>query len=216
MREIVETEAVNRSAVFNTRYRAWVRFLSVVRPGVIFAGRLESRPELNQAAHLLGMKTTSVKLGIGEEMLPSFTAFKSDGAFDDNAFPDLTLLWGEPQKKFLAERLPEYKNAIEVSGRTRNDLFVREAEAVDIRAVRKRAGLHEQDRVVFCGATSRTRYGLWPGGPHGTCCMAPRTIGGKSPGAATRRPTKFQGCGVRREAAPRGQSRADFGYAFAD
>ncbi len=173
---VLEAEVINRSALLDLKCRAWSEIFSRFNPEIVFGGRLESRPDINYAAHHCSAKTVTIKLGVGEEMLPSFIACKADKTFDHHAFPDMILVWGEQQKKFLSERLPEYQGKIETSGRTRNDTFINEVHSVDLEKIRSRLGLEEKDRLILYGATARTRYGMVRDQPWGTSCLSSETM----------------------------------------
>ena len=175
--KLIVTAAIPRySALYDLRYRAWIEIFSRLRPAAVFGGRLEVRPDINAAARKLGVKSTTIKLGVSEEMLPPYIAFHADGTFDQSALPDLTLVWGDRQKELLRRRFPEFSGAIEAAGRTRNDSFVNELSSVNVNSVRRRIGLSLNERAIVYGATSRTRYGLWPGAPWGACCLSPLGI----------------------------------------
>lgn len=164
------------AANYVAQSRAWGRVLSALGADVVFGGRLEHLPAINAGAHAAGARTVTVKLGISEEMLPSVIAVRPDGTLDRWAYPDLLLVWGEWQKGYLASKLPELAPRVAVSGRTRSDSFAMDAEKHDAAAIRGRLGLGEGDDIIVFGGTCRTRYGLWPGAPWGTCCMSPASL----------------------------------------
>ena len=163
---------VNLSALTVTQLEVFRALFDKLRPDVVFGGRLEAKPYVNQAAHECGARVLSIKLGIGEEMLPAMTARRSDGTYALLQYPDRYALWGEFQKKLLKKRLPESGALLAVSGRARNDTFVVDAAGLDTRNVRKKLGLEPGQRVVIYGANFRSRYGMWPGQPFGSSCIS--------------------------------------------
>ncbi|MHC5024579.1 MAG: hypothetical protein ACYTGG_11855, partial [Planctomycetota bacterium] len=158
---------------FISQVHGWRQAIAQLQPDVVFGGRLEFKQAINLAAHELGARTVTVKLGVSEEMLPSVIAVRPDGMYDAPFFPDLFLVWGSMQQEYLRSRLPELESAIGVSGRTRSDSFINEAQDLDTEDIRRRLDFGPDDLVVIFGATCRTRYGQTPGERWGACCMSP-------------------------------------------
>ncbi|MDK9696774.1 MAG: CDP-glycerol glycerophosphotransferase family protein [Siculibacillus sp.] len=170
--DYIQRSIVNLSTLAVTQYHAWKFFLEHNPADVVVGGRLEAKPWVSRAAHDLDRQTMSIKLGIGEEMMPSMIAIDHRGDFAHRDYPDAFLVWGERQRVYLAERLPGYRGLIRAVGRARSDTFVREAASIDARAQRRLLGLPEDARLIVYGANHRSRYGQWPGVRWGSSCFS--------------------------------------------
>jgi hypothetical protein len=162
----------NLATLHMTQYEAWRVFMEETKPDLVIGGRLEAKPWISLTAHAVGAAVASIKLGIGEEMMPSMIAVDGDGAYAHAAYPDAFLVWGEEQARYLGSRVPEYHGAIIPVGRARSDTFVRESLLHDRKAVRALIGVPEQAQVIVYGANYRSRYGKWPDQKWGSVCFS--------------------------------------------
>jgi len=165
---------ISRLADQASRLTGWRSIFRELRPDVVLGGRLEANPLLVGAAARAEAVTVSVKLGLGEEMIPAVMAYKSDNTFDGENFPDVLVVWGEEAESLLRRSAPDMTAEIVVGGRPRNDSFVSVPTSRRLSARLLRSlGIPRRARVVVYGATSFTQYGREPGDPHGACVMSP-------------------------------------------
>lgn len=160
-----------------TQAEAWGKAFTLLRPDIVTAGRLESRPWINRAAFQTGARTASIKLGIGDEMALSLMATRPNGEPEIDHSPDALIVWGEHQVRHLARRLPDSEMVVHAAGRTRSDTFVNEGAPTqaDIDTVRGLLGLRPTGPVIVWGGTCRSRWGLWPGQAAASAVMAPES-----------------------------------------
>ena len=156
-------------------HRIWNEALSLLKPDILWGGRLEGMSYVNLAARKCGTMTTGVQLGIGEEMLITMFKVRPNGTQAKEYYCDLLSLWGERQKKFFHETAPEYTGEVRAIGRTRLDTFVREAPSVlaERDKIRSLLGLGRDDLVIMFGPTIQTRYGEFS--REGACIVSPWT-----------------------------------------
>ena len=171
-RTYIARSIANLVTLHVTQYEAWRVVMEVLRPDLIVAGRIEAKPWISLTAHELGIKTASIKLGIGEEMMPSMIAIRHDGAYAHEAYPDAFLVWGEEQARYLAERIPEYRGEIIPVGRARSDTFIIESAILNSGDLRDRIGLPRDAQIILYGANYRSRYGKWPEQQWGSVCFS--------------------------------------------
>lgn len=171
-REYVSRSIANLATLHLTQHEAWRVLVKALKPDVFIGGRLEAKPWISLAAHEAGASAVSIKLGIGEEMMPSMIALKAEGEYAHEAYPDAFLVWGEEQARYLSDRLPEYAGRIVPVGRARSDTFVRESALQDRAAARARLGLPERAQIILYGANHRSRYGKWPEQQWGSVCFS--------------------------------------------
>lgn len=171
-RSYLSRSIANLATLHVTQYEAWRVFLEELKPDVIVGGRLESKPWVSYAAHEIGARTVSIKLGIGEEMMPSMIAVGRDGNYAHDAYPDAFLVWGTEQSRYLSERIHEFRGVIAPVGRARSDTFVIEGAWHDKHAARRRMGLPENGQIILFGANYRSRYGKWPEQQWGSVCFS--------------------------------------------
>lgn len=162
----------NMATTAVTQYEAWKVFFEEYRPDTVIGGRLEMKPWVSRAAHEVAATTISIKLGIGEEMMPSMIAIDQNGRYAHMDYPDGFLVWGERQRDYLTARLPEYHGTIRAVGRARSDSFVREGQAIDPIVQRGLLGVPAGARVIVYGANHRSRYGQWPNIRWGSSCFS--------------------------------------------
>ncbi|MCW5697414.1 MAG: CDP-glycerol glycerophosphotransferase family protein [Bauldia sp.] len=154
----------------------WMEVLRALKPAIVVGGRLDTRGDLNSAAHALGVMTVGVKLGISEEMLTPFAIADADGRFLSDAFPDALAVWGESQRDLIRRRFPDCTAELIVSGRTRNDTFVAVAGAEEAGArLRDFLGIAAQTRIIVYGANHQTKYGQGATAEFGAVCMSPES-----------------------------------------
>lgn len=171
-RDYMERSVANLATMHLTQHEGWRVFMQEMKPDLVIGGRLEAKPWISLTAHEVGAKVASIKLGIGEEMMPSMIAVDAQGEYAHEAYPDAFLVWGEEQARYLSARVPEYRGAIVPVGRARSDTFVRESLLHDRAATRARLGLPEQAQVIVYGANHRSRYGKWPEQKWGSVCFS--------------------------------------------
>lgn len=152
------------------QYEAWKLLFSAIGPATVVGGRMEAVPAMTTAAHAVGARVVSVKLGVGQEMLPSVLARQPDGTYADACFPDALAVWGEPQVAFLRRHIPAYRGRIVAVGRGRNDTFA--ADTQPRASVRAALGIPPDARLIVYAATARTHYGRWPAGRVGASCLS--------------------------------------------
>ncbi len=152
----------------------WHSVMKTLRPSIVVSGRMEAWPHIIEVAREFGAKVVGIRLGIAEEMIPGF--LKLDGSNYSEAHNcDLTVLWGEEQKKYLMETIPELKSEVEALGRPRLDTFINNKMYIDRSEVRNTLGLSQQDRVILFGATITTRYGQWNNDQTGAAFLGPKS-----------------------------------------
>ncbi|HLO75851.1 MAG TPA: CDP-glycerol glycerophosphotransferase family protein [Magnetospirillum sp.] len=152
------------------QYEAWRVVFGRLAPKVVVGGRMEAVPTMTQAAHAVGARVVSVKLGVGQEMMPSTIADRPDGSYAADAFPDALAVWGEYQADLLGKEFPHYPGRVVATGRTRSDTFA--ADTLPRAEVRQRLGIPEDARLIVYAATARTHYARWPEAGHGACCLS--------------------------------------------
>ena len=153
----------------------WIELLNVLKPEVVFGGRLDTRAELNSACAGLGIVTVGIKLGISEEMLTPFAIADDTGAFYEEIFPDVLCVWGEWQKQLIAQRFPDCNSTIIPSGRTRSDSFAAADEDYPGDGLRTFLGAGADTRLIVYGANYATKYGKMASLDFGASCMSPES-----------------------------------------
>jgi len=160
------------SATFVSEYARWKAVFQVLKPKVVFAGRLDTNSPLLKAAREEEVLTANIKLGIGEEMLAPFYFRDKMGEFDASVMPDLHLLWGDRQASMLDQRFIGHPSDWVSVGRTRNDSFVTDANVTIKGRLLEFINLEDGAKIIIYGANHRTFYARDAGDEDGICCLS--------------------------------------------
>jgi hypothetical protein len=170
LRPFAREHIPNLALAMLAQHEAWRLVISAIGPATVVGGRMEAVPALTGAAHAAGARVVSVKLGVGQEMLPSVLAQRPDGTFADECFPNALAVWGDAQTRFLAAHIPGYGGQVVATGRSRSDTFA--ADTVPRADVRAALDIPDDVRLVVFAATAQTHYARWPGAKAGACCLS--------------------------------------------
>lgn len=170
---LIQSDMARLGSNFITLYRRFLSVFEATRPLIAMGGRLDVQPYVIAAARKAGVVTGNIKLGIGEEMLFPFAVRNQANEIASEYTPDVSLVWGERQRELITGRFPDFRGAIEVSGRTRNDNFV--AVARDPIECKQKLGFRADTSIITYGANHRTFFGKNAGEENGVACLSPHS-----------------------------------------
>jgi hypothetical protein len=142
-----------------TLYLSFDEIIKNLHPDVVWSGRLDAMPYIFPLAKKYNFLTVASKLGIAEEVIPSYLKYNPDGSLDLTETPDLTFLWGSFTGNYFNSFFPSFPKKVLPIGRSRIDTFYNEGGYVDKASVKKSLGFLADDNVVLFGATIRSTYG---------------------------------------------------------